>query len=933
MKSLIKPGKIIIMQNFHSMTPEEVMANLSSGPKGLSKEEAGSRLEKYGRNDIPEKKARSSIFVFLKQFNNMMIYILLFAMAISFLLDHMIDVYVILGVIMVNAVIGFIQERKAETAIQALKNMIVPHAKVYRGDLLQVDARELVPGDVVLLEEGDRIPADCRLLEIKNFRTVEASLTGESFPVDKEMKVLPEKIALADRKNMAFMGTFVAGGRARALVVYTGMETAIGNVAQDIDKIKRKKSHFREKTDKLARQMGFLACSGALLAFLIGFFLRGMEFREIFLFTIASLVSAIPEGLPAVMAVVLALGAYRMARRNAIVRNLPAIDTLGIVDVIATDKTGTLTENTMTVKKIFIPGGEVDVTGYGWETEGSFSIQGKAIFPLEHPRLSKLLHIASVCNNSRLLKKEEDGYRIMGDPTEAALVVLAKKAGLEKEEVETRERRLDDLPFNPELKYRASLSTLVEEKGRKEIYVIGAPEAVLERSSFILNKVNEEVTEDAKKQILEEVDILTGKAMRVLALAYRKVPPETESLSEELVKDLTFVGLVGMMDPPRPEVKGAIEKAKRAGIRVIMTTGDHRGTAVAIAKEIGLVEKESSYPMALTEAELLELSPEEFEDTVKNVPVFARLTPRMKLKIAETLQKQGHVVAMTGDGVNDAPALKKSDIGISMGIIGTDVARESSEIVLADDNFATIINAVEEGRIVFRNIRRASYFLTTTNFAENVTFISSLLLSYPLLLLPTQILWLNLVTDGVTGVSLAAEPGHGGVLEERPRKASEEILSGSIIPFMILMCSIMVLTTLTIFSLLLPGGLEKARTGAFVVMSFTQLFNLLNMRSLGKSIFRIGFLSNKYSVIALAVSTAFVLMVIYIPFFQEVFQFTPLGPLELLGAVILSSTVLLAGEIYKFIKSAGLFSLKFFHKPGHHGSPKEGKKAVKDADV
>lgn len=925
------------MENPQSLKEDEVLASLGSSIHGLSREEARMRLERHGKNDIPEKKSRSPVFVFLKQFNNLMIYILLVAALISFVLGHLVDLYVILFVVLVNAVIGFVQERKAETAIQALKNMIVPHAKVYRGDLLQIDARELVPGDVVLLEEGDRVPADCRLLEIKNFRTVEASLTGESFPVDKDLRVLLEKTPLADRKNMVFMGTFIAGGRAKAVVVYTGMETAIGNVARDIESIKRTRSHFKQKTDRLAKQMAGLACLGAFVAFFIGFFVRGMGFMEIFMFTIASLVSAIPEGLPAVMAVVLALGAFRMAKRNAIVRTLTATETLGIVDTIATDKTGTLTENTMTVKKVFIPGEEeLDVGGYGWEPEGGFSQMGKAVFPLENPRLSKLFHIASVCNSSRIVKKETDGYKIIGDPTEAALIVLARKAGLEKEVLETSEKKIDDLPFNPELKYRASLSVLVEKNNEKEIYVVGAPEALLERSGVILTKeLKEEQGTESRKEILARVDKLTGKAMRVLGLAYKKVPQSTSNLSEDLVNGLTFVGLVGMMDPPRPEVKGAIEKAKKAGIRIIMTTGDHRGTAVAIAKEIGLVEKESSFPIALTEEELLELSEDEFQDTVSNVPVFARLTPGMKLRIAEALQKQGHVVAMTGDGVNDAPALKKSDIGISMGIIGTDVARESSEIVLADDNFASIVNAVEEGRIVFSNIRKASYFLITTNFAEQVTFISALLLnpSFPLILLPTQILWLNLVTDGVTGLSLSAEPGHGGVLNYPPRKSQEEILSRDIFPFLVLMCLIMVFATLAVFSFFLPYGLDKARTAAFTVLSFTQLFNLLNMRSLGKSIFRIGFLSNRYSAMALAVSTALLMAVIYVPLFQKVFQFTSLTSSEFIGIAALSSTVLLAGEAYKFMKSAGFFSFKPFHRPGKNSSAKEGNKAVENAGV
>jgi len=519
--------------------------------------------------------------------------------------------------------------------------------------------------------------------------------------------------------------------------------------------------------------------------------------------------------------------------------------------------------------------------------------------------LAKLLHIAAVCNNARLLRKEdgEDSYKIIGDPTEAALVVLAEKAGLKKEVVQEKEKRIDDLPFNPELKYRASLSVLVEENKKKEIYVIGAPEAVLSHSSYILkDSKHKRLTRKQQQDILSQIEHLTKKAMRVLALAYKEV--HRDNLSEELVNGLVFVGIVGMMDPPRPEVKEAVAKAKKAGIRVIMATGDHKNTGIAIAKEIDLIDEKtkSKHFEALTEQELLKLSEKEFKDAVKNVSVFARLTPNMKLRIVETLQKQGHIVAMTGDGVNDAPALKRADVGVAMGVIGTDVARESSEIVLADDNFASIVNAIEEGRIVFTNTRQASSFLITTNLAEAITIIAALLLDFPLPLLPTQILWLNLVTDGVSDVALATEPGYGDVLEEPPRKANESILSKEMIPFLLLMTCVMVPLTVTFFNAYLPQGIEKARTVAFTVMAFTQLFNVLNMRSLKKSIFQIGFFTNKYIVASLSASIILLFMVIYSPFFQGVFHFVPLSLIELLIIVLLSSLVFWFGELYKLIK-------------------------------
>ncbi|NIM47448.1 MAG: HAD-IC family P-type ATPase [Candidatus Aenigmarchaeota archaeon] len=890
----------------HSQTVEDVLEKLSSDINGLSEKEAKNRLEQFGVNEIPEKKGRHPVLIFLKQFHSILIYILIIAAVISFFSGDLIDVYIIVGVILINAIIGFVQEHKADLSIQALKKMIVLHAKVYReGELLQIAARELVPGDIILLEEGDRVPADARLFEIKIFRTVEASLTGESLPVDKDIKILPEKTALADCKNMVWMGTFVARGQAKAVVTATGISTAFGKIAQDIEKIKRVKGHFKEKTDKLAKQMGIIAAIGSSVTFIVGFFIRGFEFLEIFLFTLASLVSGIPEGLPAVLIIVLAIGAYKMAKRNAIIRTLPSTETLGVVTVIITDKTGTLTENTMNVEKIILLGeAEIAVSGKGWVSSGSFFQEEKIIHPLENPSLTKLLEIAAISSDAELLR-EKDRYEVIGDPTEAALTVLAEKAGLKKEKILEKVKEIDELPFSRELKCEASLLIFPEKSKRKEIYVVGAPEVVLNHSIHVFeNNKRKKITQKQRKDISAQIEHLTKKAMRVLALAYKEVPHHIDDLSEDLISKLVFVGIVGMKDPPRPEVKEAIAKAKKAGIRVVMTTGDHKGTAVSIAKEIGLIGKKtkSKYPEALTEQELLDLSEKEFEDVIKNVSVFARLTPNMKLRIAETLQKQGHIVAMTGDGVNDAPALKKADVGIAMGIIGTDVARESSEIVLADDNFASIVNAIEEGRIVFKNTRQASSFLITTNFAEDVTIISTLLLGLHLPLLPTQILWLNLVTDGVSDIALAAEPGHGDVLEEPPQKAKEGILSKEMIPFIVLMACIMVIFTLFIFNTYLPQGIKKARTVAFVVMAFTQLFNVLNMRSLRKSIFKIGFFTNKYVIVSLLVSIILLVMVIFIPFFQNMFQFVSLSLVELLLIFTLSSMVFWFGELYKFIK-------------------------------
>ena len=892
---------------FHSKTVKETLQELSSDMNGLSHDEARNRFLKFGFNEIPEKKARHPVLIYLNQFHSFLIYILIIAAVISFFYEHFIDAYVIFGVIFTNVTIGFMHERKAQKSVKALKKMIVPHAKVYRkGELLQIEAIELVPGDIILLEEGDKIPADARLIEIRSFRTVEASLTGESFPVDKDIKILPEKTGLADCKNMVWMGTFVAGGQAKAIVTSTGLNTVIGKVAQRIQEIKRGKTHFEKSTDKLAMKMSIIAIIGASITFFIGYFIKNLNFYDISLFTISSLVSGIPEGLLAVLTIVLAIGANRMAKRNAIVRRLPVTATFANITVIATDKTGTLTQNTMNVQKITLPGqNEITVTGEGWSPSGTFYQENKIIQPLKNPSLTKLLKIGAVCSDARLLKKE-NRFEIIGDPTEAAMTVLAQKAELKKEIIMKRVKEIDELPFNSELKYETSLLVHLEEHGKKEIYIAGGAETILNRSSFLFeNNAAKRMWQKDRQKISTQIEKLAKKGMRVLAIAYKDVRHDIDKLSEDLVKGLVFVGFVSMKDPPRPGVKEAIAKAKKAGIRVVMKTGDHKDTAVAIAKEIGLIDEKkrnSKYPIALTEQELSQLSEKEFEDAVKHVPVFARLTPSMKFRIVETLQKQGNVVAMTGDGVNDAPALKKADIGIAMGIVGTDVAIESSEMVLANDNFASIVNAIEEGKIVFNNVCQTTTHLITTNISEDVTIITSLLLGLPLPLLPLHVLWLNLVTDGTGDIALATEPGHGDELDEPPKKITKGILSRELIPFIAMFVVLMSIGDILLFYYFLPQGLEKARTVAFLSMMFSQLFNLWNMRSMKQSVFKIGFFSNKFVNLDFVLSIGLVLPILYIPYFQGIFKFAALGWQEWILAIVVSSSVLLFGELYKHLK-------------------------------
>ena len=883
----------------HSLKIKEVIDELGTNQKGISNKDAQKRLLAYGPNEIPEAKSISLFLLILKQFKSWLVIILIIAAIISWLADQVLDTWVIIAVVFINAAIGFIQEYRADKAIASLRKMIVKTAKVFREEkLITVLSSQLVPGDVLVLEEGDSIPADGRIFQSKNFRTMEASLTGESLPISKKEDVYPKETALGDRKNMVWKSTFVVGGYAKVVITGTGMKTAIGNISETLSKIAVKRTNFMKKTDVLAKHMSVIAISSAILIFLIGFFYRHFEIEEILLISIAALVAAVPEGLPAVISIVLAIGANRMAKRNAIVREFTATETLGAVTAILTDKTGTLTQNSLTVRKVFIPGtSDYSVTGVGWFPAGNFMQQKTIIDPEENTALQKLLKIAAISNNSEFRHdKQTDTYELIGDPTEGALSVLARKGGIRGEHFQ--KYKLDDIPFDSTTKLRA---TLINENNHQEIYVIGAPEKLLERSISVLTSQGESrLKKNEKEKIQQKISEWSDHAMRVIALAYKR--KDTNNIDEEAIDDLIFVGITGMIDPPRLDSKEAVKKCKKAGIRVIMVTGDHLHTAVAIAKKTGIIEETTeNNVVALTEQQLLRLDKYEFDKAIKDISVFARLTPKMKLKIAEHLQIMGHLIAMTGDGVNDAPALKQADVGVSMGIMGTDVARDSSDVVLADDNFSTIVNAVEEGRIVFTNSRQTSFFLVTTNIAESVTLLVSILLGLPLPLTATQILWLNLVTDGVTDMALATEPGHGEIMRTKPLLKNENILNKEILPFLFINVGLMVGLSLATFYYHLNDSIDKGRTGVFIIMAFTQLFNVFNLRSIRKSVFEIGLFSNRYINIAISVSVLLLILVTEIPVMSTIFRFKSLSVVELIILFALSSTVLWAGELYKML--------------------------------
>ena len=839
--------------------------------QGLSPEEAERRLGEYGPNVLKEPPPRSIFSMFIDQIKEVLVLILIAAAVISGLVGEWADSLVIMIIVMLNACLGVYQEHKAEEALKALKKMTKPVAKVIRaGSTCEVNVESLVPGDIVLLEAGDSLPADIRLTETISMQTNEAALTGESVPVEKDTAPLEkENVGIGDRKNMGFMGTTVTTGRGRGIVVATGMSTELGKIAELIQATPPESTPLQRRLGELGKYMGIIAGVIVLIVFLTGL-LRGEELLGMFMIAISLAVAAVPEGLPAVVTIVLAMGVTKMSRRRAVVRRLPAVETLGTVTVICSDKTGTLTKNEMTVTRLYTDGQNFEVTGVGYEPEGEFiDDQGNAIEPLSNQNLMFMLMGGLLCTDAEM-KKADDNWRVIGDPTEGALVVAAAKTGLRKTELERESPRLAEIPFDSG---RKMMTTFNRINDKIYSFTKGAPDLLIARCSSILKGTGfEPLSEEDRKQLLKINSRWASQGERVLALAIRewKEVPEKPK-ADQVENDMTFVGYFSMIDPARPEVKEAVDVGKGAGIRTVMITGDHRDTAVAIARELGIWHEGDN---AVSGEQLQKMDDQELKRVVLNTTVFARVSPEDKLRIVTALKEHKHVVAMTGDGVNDAPALKRADIGVSMGITGTEVAKEASSMVLMDDNYATIVSAVEEGRTIYSNIRKSIHYLLSCNIGEIITIFSSILVGVGSPLTAIQILWLNLVTDGLPALALGVEPAEKDVMKQPPRKPDEGVFAGGMGVKIVWQGIVIGLLALAVYLLALRWGrtLPEAQTMTFATMALMQLVHSFNARSMEHSIFNLGIASNRSLIFAFFASAAITAAVIFVPFLREFFD-------------------------------------------------------------
>ncbi len=885
------------MEAWHALRVDEVFRKVGSSSQGLSTEEAARRLEKYGYNELRKEEGKSPLSIFIDQFKNILILILLAATALSIAIGELIDAVTIIAIVIASAFLGFYQEYRAEKAIEALKKLAAPTARVLRdGRVVTVLAREIVPGDVILLTAGDKVPADARLFEVVNLRVDESSLTGESVVVSKTTDPLSPETPLPDRKNMVYAGTVVTYGKAKAVVVATGMETELGRIAAAVQEVEEEKTPLEKRMEVIGRWLAILCLGVAVFVSLLGLLIWKYDILTMVMWAVSLAVAAVPEALPAVVTGALAIGMYRMAKCNAIIRKLPAVETLGCTTFICSDKTGTMTKGEMTVRKIYLPRYVIEVTGSGYDPKGEFVLDGKAIYPLSIHGL-KLMLLACALNNDAELEKLNGQWVVKGDPTEAALLVLARKAGL-KAEVNREYPRISEIPFSSERKRMTTYHKTPE--GRVVAFIKGAPEVVLSLSDRILiDGEVKELTERDREEIIKRVETFASQGLRNLAFAYKEVKEEeARQADEKNERGFIFLGFVGMMDPPRPEVKEALDICREAGIKVSMITGDHKLTAIAIAKELGMYDGDK----ALTGKDLDSLTDEELEKMVEDVKVYARVSPEHKLKIIRALKKRGHVVAMTGDGVNDAPALKAADIGVAMGITGTEVAKEAADMVLADDNFATIVEAVKQGREIYEDIRKYLAYLLRCNIAEILVPLVAALAGLPLPFTAVQYLWINLVTDGLPALALGVDPVEREIMKSPPRKTDEPVFnSREVALFLILTPLILTALLVGIFSYQIGSGLSlaEARTTAFTAMVVSELFLALSCRSLRKTVWGEAMFRNKFLIGALIVSLAMQVFVLYVPALQVAFDIVAPTSYDWMLAAFVAVLVFTSVETFK----------------------------------
>jgi P-type Ca2+ transporter type 2C len=903
---------------WHTSEAAEVLRALGTdAASGLSNEEAARRLEERGANELEDRGTRSPWAILWDQFTSTMIVILIVAALVSALLGDYEDSIAIAVIVVLNAALGFGQEYRAERAMAALQQLSAPRVKVRREDRVrEISASELVPGDVVWLEAGNLVPADGRLLESANLRVQEAALTGESEPVEKNPVALEEEdTPLGERADMVYSSTLVAMGRGLFVVTETGMATELGKIASMIQATDREQTPLQRRLNQVGKVLALAALAIVGVVFALGL-LRGENLEVMFLTAVSLAVAAVPEGLPAVVTIALALGAHRMFRRRALIRKLPAVETLGSVTVICSDKTGTLTQNRMTATVLDVAGHTVELGGGSFADSKPGPDGGTPLAVGDDPTLAMLLAGGALCNDALLEDHEEEDFRALGDPTEGALVVAAAREGLKKPEIELALPRVGEVPFDSGRKRMTTVhevvsgsgsetlealkSVLPAEQGRASYvaFTKGAVDSLLEISSEVWSGDGqaEPLTEGWRERISAANERLAGDGIRVLGVGLRRLR-SFEGIGEEQERDLTFLGMVGMIDPPRSEAKDAVEICKRAGIRPVMITGDHPLTARHIATELGIAEDKR----ILTERDLASLPGEDLVDLVEEVPVYARVSPEHKLDIVEALQEKGHIVAMTGDGVNDAPALKRADIGVAMGITGTDVSKEAADMVLTDDNFATIVAAVEQGRVIYDNIRKFIKYLLTSNSAEILVMLVGPFLGLGLPLLPLQILWINLVTDGPPALALSAEPAEQGIMRRPPRPPGESIFGRGLGRHVVWVGALMALVSLATglwYSQTAPGIWQ---TMVFTTLTLSQLSHVMAIRSGDESLFRVGPLSNKPLLGAVALTFALQLLAIYAPFFQRFLETEALPLADLAIAVALSTIIFWAVEAEKLL--------------------------------